>query len=130
MERNESESLGKLVFVYNADSGLFNLLSDAVHRVASPSTYPCQLCAVTHAFTGMRSEWKDFIDSFSLPVEFLHRDELAEQYGIHDISLPAVFTAMDDEIKLWIRADEINACRSLKDLMSLVSSRLASPVGL
>ena len=124
MKRNEAETLRKLIFVYNADSGLLSLLADAAHRVVRPSTYPCRLCAVTHAFTGMQTEWKDFIHSLEYPAEFLHRDELAEQYGIDDVSLPAVFAAMDDGISLWINAEDINACQSLKDLMSLVCGRL------
>lgn len=128
MERIELESLEKLIFVYNADSGLFNLLSDAAHRVVRPSTYPCKLCAVTFSFTGMRSEWKDFIQSLGYPTEFLHRDELAKKHAITDVTLPAIFAETEKGLQVWITADEINACKSLKDLMSMVSSRLAPQV--
>lgn len=114
----------KLIFVYNADSGLFNLLADAAHRVVRPSTYPCKLCAVTYTFTGMRSEWRDFIQLLGFPVEFLHRDELAEIYGIVDVPLPAVFVNGEDRTRLWISAADINGCRSLEDLKLLVSERI------
>jgi hypothetical protein len=40
-----------LVFVYNADSGVFNTLSDIAHKIFSPETYACNLCALTpHEF--------------------------------------------------------------------------------
>ncbi len=87
MEGGTAQLDMKLLFVYNADSGLFNLLADAAHRVVHPSTYPCRLCAVTYSFTGMRSEWRDFIQSLDHPVEFLHRDELTTHYGIADVPL-------------------------------------------
>ena len=35
-----------LVFVYNADSGVFNALADAAHKIFSPRTYACNLCAL------------------------------------------------------------------------------------
>ena len=113
-----------LVFVYNANSGLLNLLSDAAHRVFSPKTYPCRLCAITYSFDGMRREWKAFLRTLPLPVEFLHRDELAKKYGVAGIPLPAVFTHEEDCTELLIPADQINACHSLDELKSLVSKAL------
>lgn len=118
------ESFAKLLFVYNADSGLFNLLADAAHRVVRPSTYPCRLCAVTYTFTGMRSEWENFIQSLGHPIEFLHRDELAACYGITDVQLPAAFVNQGDRTRLWISAEDINGCRSLDELKLLVSERI------
>jgi hypothetical protein len=53
------------LFVYNADSGLFNLMSDIAHKVFAPATYPCNLCAFTHSPLGMRREWKSFLDSLA-----------------------------------------------------------------
>ena len=114
-----------LVFVYNANSGLLNLLADAAHRVISPKTYPCRLCAITYSFDGMRREWKAFLRTLPLPVEFLHRDELAEKYGVAGIRLPAVFIHEEDCTELLIPADRINGCHSLDELKSLVSEAIA-----
>lgn len=113
----------KLIFVYNADSGLFNLLADAAHRVVRPSTYPCKLCAVTYTFTGMRSEWREFVQLLDHPVEFLHRDELTTRYGIADVPVSAAFVNQGGRTRLWISAEDINGCRSLEDLKLLVSER-------
>ncbi len=43
-----------LVFVYNANSGLLNALLDMGHKVVSPRTYPCSLCALTYGSLGLR----------------------------------------------------------------------------
>ena len=37
-----------LILVYNADSGFFNALADSAHKLLSPSTYDCRLCALTY----------------------------------------------------------------------------------
>lgn len=79
-----------LLFVYNADSGLLHELADYVHKMVSPQTYQCNLCAVTYSTTGMKKEWKPFITSLGVPVEFLHRDEFLDTYSIK-AHFPAVF---------------------------------------
>ena len=113
-----------LVFVYNADSGLLNLLIDAAHRVVSPKTYLCRLCAITFSFEGMRREWKQFVAELGRPAEFLHRDELKERHGIEGIALPAVFLRNGDKLTQWIDADAINRCKSVDDLEDLITSEL------
>ncbi len=113
-----------LVFVYNADSGLVNTLLDIGHKIVSPSTYACNLCALTHSTFSMRDEWKRFVDSLGAPIEFLHRDELTKQHGIHDAALPAIFQKTDSGLQEWIGQGEINRCQSLEELKQLVEAKL------
>lgn len=113
-----------LVFVYNADSGIFTGLLDWAHKILSPQTYACNLCAITYDNLGMRREWRDFLKRLPVPVEFLHRDELRARYGIADADLPAVYRRQGDRLERWISAAEINACRSLEALQELISSRV------
>lgn len=58
----------RVVFVYNADGGVFNGLRDVWHRVTSPSTYPSALCKVTYGVTGMDRRWRQFTASLELRV--------------------------------------------------------------
>lgn len=51
----------QLVFVYNADSGLFNTVTDIAHKIISPSTYSCQLCTLTHSYFSVKKDWTDFL---------------------------------------------------------------------
>jgi hypothetical protein len=111
---------GALVFVYNADSGVFNTLADVAHKIFSPQTYACNLCALTHSTFGMRDEWKQFLDGLDRPLEFLHADELAARYGLSGVPLPAIFRREGESLKVLADADAVNACRTLDDLKRLV----------
>ncbi|BAV32896.1 hypothetical protein SCL_0574 [Sulfuricaulis limicola] len=113
-----------LVFVYNADSGFVSTLLDIGHKIVSPQTYACNLCAITHSTFSMRDEWKNFVAGLGVPVEFLHRDELVERHGLRDVKLPAIFLKMEDGLKPWISREEIDRCRSLGELKRLVEQKL------
>lgn len=113
----------KLIFVYNADSGLFNTVTDIAHKIFSPSTYNCQLCAITHSVLSMREEWKSFIASIDCELEFLHRDEWVNQYPDLTYDLPAIFYRKNS-VKLLISAEEIRCCESIDDLKSLINNKL------
>ena len=111
-----------LVFVYNAASGLFNAVADVAHKLFSPETYACNLCALTHTTFGMRGEWKQFLNGLGRPLEFLHADELGSLYGVRGVALPAVFEKRAGRLELLIGADRINGCRTTEDLKRLVES--------
>ena len=115
-----------LVFAYNADSGLFNALADAAHKLISPRTYPCRLCALTHTATGMRADWRRFLDGLGRPLEFLHADELRARHGAAPAALPAVFEREGGALKVLLGAEAINACRSLDDLKRLLLEALGA----
>jgi hypothetical protein len=120
MENNSRHARPALVFVYNADSGVFNTLADVAHKIFSPQTYGCNLCALTHTAVGMRREWKRFLDGLDAPLEFLHADELRARYGVEGVPLPAIFKGDGERLEVAVGADSINACRTLDDLKSLI----------
>ena len=120
VERQSRRQRPALVFVYNADSGVFNALADAAHKIFSPQTYQCNLCALTHSAVGMRKEWKEFLNSLGVPLEFLHADELKARYNVAGVPLPAVFEKDGDEMKVLAGVDAINACRTMDDLKRLI----------
>lgn len=112
-----------LVFVYNADSGPLNALLDFGHKLVSPSTYPCSLCALTYGPFGMKREWRAFTQELGLPLEFLHADELRTRYGAQQAALPAVFLKGEGLEPLLTRPD-LDRCRTLDDLKALVTQTL------
>jgi hypothetical protein len=123
MENKSQGGRAALVFVYNADSGLFNALADAAHKIFSPRTYQCNLCALTHTAVGMRGEWRRFLDGLDSRPEFLHADELRERYGVAGVPLPAVFIRKGENVEVLAGADSINACGTLDELKRLILSR-------
>ena len=114
----------RLLFVYNADSGVLNALKDLVHKNVSPKTYQCNLCALTFINVGMRGDWEEFIDGLGYPVEFLHRDELRGRAGVDDVCLPAVLRKDPVGASVLIPAEEINDLSTLDELKGLVSIRV------
>lgn len=124
MEKRGNTSKPALVFVYNAESGLFNAAFDAAHKIFSPATYQCNLCALTHSTLGMRRSWKRFLETLDRPLEFLHADELKSLYGISGIPLPAVFSKEGQEPELLLSAGSINACGTIDELKRLVEDKL------
>lgn len=114
-----------LLFVYNADSGLFNTLTDIAHKVFSPETYECNLCAITYGNFGIRTEWKEFLESLEIPLEFLHRDEFKKRYGGMDVELPAILMQSAAGPQTFINSAEINSCSSIEELKKLIKERLS-----
>jgi hypothetical protein len=114
----------KIVFVYNADSGVFNLLTDIAHKMFSPTTYACNLCAITHSNFGMRREWKEYLDSLPHPLEFLHADEFRSKYKLEKTRLPAIFIEENGALKQIASAAQINASKSIAELNSLINNGL------
>ncbi|MBJ6110230.1 hypothetical protein JAO73_14500 [Hymenobacter sp. BT523] len=116
----------RLLFVYNADTGLLPGLKDAFHKILSPATYPCALCAVTYGATSMRPEWRAFIKSLPVPVQFLHRDEFGRafpQWRGH--RLPAAFAVAETgELQPFMTAEDM-AGADLNGLMQQVREKLA-----
>lgn len=114
----------KLVFVYNADSGMFNTLTDIAHKVFSPQTYECNLCAISHSYLSERSEWKKFIEQLEVECEFLHRDEFLKKYNSDENDFPMIFELLGDNLKLQLSAEKINACKSMDDLKTAINNAI------
>ncbi len=125
MKNSETE----LILVYNADSGLFNQIKDGLHKFVALSTYQCNLCALTFGKVRMKNEWKTFIENLEIPAKFLHRDEFLRMLKTHphiikDVKFPAVFLRKGEKISLFITANEINECKTMEDLMNLITKEL------
>ena len=125
----KSEMECELILVYNADSGIANLLKDAFHRTFFPSTYQCNLCALTYGRFSIKNEWLSFIEQLQIPYEFLHRDEFYQKIEAHpghldDIEFPAIFLNEDGKIQILVNHEEINSCETLDQLMSLITKKL------
>ena len=114
-----------IVFVYNADSGLFSTLTDTAHKLFSPETYECNLCAMTFSGLGMKKEWKEFLDTIDIPLEFLHRDELKKKYGT-EVELPAIFLKSGKDLNLIIDAGSINKCKDINELKQIINEKFLS----
>ncbi len=112
----------QLIFVYNANSDLFSSVTDFAHKILSPSTYQCHLCALTYGNILIKQEWKSFIESLPIETVFLHKNEFEKEYLVQP-ALPAVFLSTNGAIKEIIRKQEIESCHSLEELKKLITDK-------
>lgn len=111
----------QLIFVYNADSSLFSQMTDYVHKIVSPDTYQCRLCALTYDNLGMKRTWKTFIESLHTDVVFLHKDEFHKQFKDNTHNLPAVFERSEDNtVTRLISKETLETMNTLDDLIEHV----------
>ncbi len=114
-----------LIFVYNADGGPLNALRDMVHKVVSPATYPCSLCALTYGSFAMRREWRTFLDSLSCAKLFLYRDEVRDVLHMDDLALPVILLARGPgQPEVLVDTDELNGLSDCDSLIAFVEQRL------
>ena len=118
----------QLIFVYNADSGLFNTVTDIAHKIFSPQTYSCGLCALTHSYFSMRDEWKSFIESLGVDCQFMHRDEFVKAYELDNQDWPAVYVKKAGQLKVCLGPDDINTCNELEELKTLIQGNCLAQV--
>ncbi len=113
----------ELIFVYNANSDLFSIVSDFTHKILSPATYNCNLCALTYGNFTIKKDWKSFIENLLIKPIFLHKDEFVKKYKIEP-ALPAVFMIKNGDIKEIISNHEIEICQSLEELKKIVKNKI------
>lgn len=116
----------QLIFVYNANSGRINLYKDIAHKIFSPQTYPCSLCAITHGVFSENTRWKEFREQSGLEMEFLHTDEFQEKYRskwLQKFDFPVILNDNDGELEVFISQEELNAMENAEELIAIVKER-------
>ena len=112
----------KLIFVYNADSGLMNTLLDIGHKALNPETYQCNLCSLTHGIISEHQEWKKFRQKSAVEMRFLHRDEFEREYH-KKLDYPVVLRE-DNDLEVLISQTELNEISTLDNLIQKVNHLL------
>lgn len=114
----ESAPIDALVIIYQADGGRWNALLDSAHKLLSPSTYACDLCALTHGLAGAHSAWRDFEARCPVPIEIHHRDDgLARFPHLTRADLPTILRRRGVEVEVALGPDDFTAL----DLTSLIA---------
>lgn len=115
----------RMIFVYNADSGLLNAVKDAVWKVVRPATYPCSLCALTYGWVSMHQAWRRFLERLPHTKVFHHKDDFATAFPGVAVALPAILLAeADARPRVLVSAAELDALPDLDALIALVAARL------
>ena len=119
------DNRGALVFVYNAEAGLFHALADTAHKLLRPDTYACRLCAVTHGLTGEKRAWRAYLHGLGRPLRFHHRGDFrAAHPDWRREPLPAIFLDEHGALTPLLSAAEIAACDDLGALTAALDRAL------
>lgn len=117
----------RLVFVYNANSGLGNALLDSIHKTLDPNSYRCNLCAITYGFFSEHRKWKEFRKGSGPEMEFLHRDEFKQRYpeeNRNKQAFPQVYSLKEGRLQSFLQKVEIDGMKTEEDLILVIRARL------
>ena len=117
------EDESELIFIYNAKSGIVNEFLDIAHKIISPSTYNCNLCALSYGNFSMKKKWSDYISSLPVKSTFTYKDKVSE-YGYNNIELPSIIFRNGSRSKVIISSEEINKLKKIDQLINILSDRL------
>ena len=117
---------GTLIFVYNAEEGLFAALGDAIHKAVSPETYSCSLCAISYGAVSMRPEWRAHLRSLPYATRFHHRPDFRRAYpALAGLPLPAILLEEGSGPRVLLDAGALNGLQDVKELIAALDSALA-----
>ncbi|GLI54497.1 hypothetical protein PM10SUCC1_00120 [Propionigenium maris DSM 9537] len=110
----------KLIFVYNADSGMINTLLDIGHKIVNPETYTCNLCKLTYDTFKENAKWKKFREDSVYEMEFFHRDEFEGRYKVK-FEYPVVLREDNGNLEEAISKSLLESFKSLDELIDSIS---------
>ena len=117
------ENESGLIFIYNAKSGIVNEFLDFSHKIVSPSTYNCNLCAISYGNFLMKKKWSNYISSLPVKSTFTYKDKVSE-YGYDNIELPSIIFRNDSRSGVIISNDKINNLKNIEQLIELLNEKL------
>lgn len=129
MHKNGSTN-EKLIFIYNADSGLRNLILDGAHKILSPATYACKLCDITFGAFTENKTWKKFrlqLEADNIELEFLHKDEFAKVYRSkfgYKFTFPIVLIETSNDLEIFLNSNELNQLENAEGLIAVLEERM------
>src|SRR5690606_27080422 len=116
----------KLIFIYNANSGKLNSVIDSAHKILSPQTYNCNLCALTFNTFSENRQWRKFRETTNIKMDFLHMDEFKKNYASkfgYKFTFPIVLIESNNELEVFITTDKINELKSVEELVGEIISK-------
>ncbi len=111
----------KLIFVYNANSGKLTAAFHVAHKIISPSTYACNLCALTYGTFTERDVWKKFREESDTELVFYHKDEFEHEFK-KTFTYPIVLKEENRELTEYISTNKINAINDVEELIAQLKS--------
>ncbi len=110
------------MFVYNAENGLAHKAFDFLHKIVSPATYRCSLCAITYGNFRMKKDWRQFVEELPYQVVFRYKNDFMKEYP-RQKDFPSVYFFTGNSLRQLISAGEMEGIE-LEELKGLIQKRL------
>lgn len=106
----------ELLFIYNAEKDLIGGLVDYAHKLFMPSTYKCNLCALTHHNFGQRKSWKSFVGNTDLDFTFYYINEFEKKFN-ESHHYPVVLMRENGENRVVLNHLELGELLTIEDFI-------------
>ncbi|WP_216746062.1 GTPase [Paucihalobacter ruber] len=110
----------ELMMVYNAKSGLKNAVLDSLHKMLSPSTYQCDLCALTYGNFTEKAVWKEFKEKSKFEIRFYHIDEFEAKFGKQNYIYPVALRYDNQSFETVISHQAFKTFKNTEELITHV----------
>ncbi|NND62614.1 MAG: GTPase [Flavobacteriaceae bacterium] len=118
----------KLIFVYNANSGPIDKLIDGAHKIVSPKTYDCHLCAITFGAFTEDDLWKSYREHSPNELHFYHKDEFEKEFRskwLPKYDYPVILTEAENNLEVFLPKSELTTIENSEALIEAINERAA-----
>lgn len=116
--------MAKIIGIYNAKGGIMHGAFDFLHKSFSPSTYKCELCAITYGATGMKKTWRSFLESLDSDFVFYHKNDMPKYLQKYATNLPIMLLEKKHSISTLLTKQEMQNVENIQELMNVVTEKL------
>ena len=115
----------ELIIIYNVKSGFVNEMIDFAHKIVSPKTYECNLCAISYNTFTKKKRWSDYINSLPIKSVFTYKNKVSSlDKELSNLEFPTILFRNGVELNEIISRNEINSINNINQLISLLNERL------
>lgn len=113
------------LFVYNAKSDFWSKKIDFAHKIISPNTYACSLCALTHGNFGETNTWKLFKKEAKFNMEFFYKNDFINLYTTNIKNFPVIIEKHSTTSSLSVLIDhkELSKLKTVEELIAAIKSK-------
>ncbi len=115
--------MNKLLFVYNANSGIGNMAMDIAHKLFSPETYACNLCTITFDTFSENKTWKQFREQSDIDMSFFHIDEFELKHMNQKFDYPIILKQTNTKLHSFLSKECIDKLTSVEALITAIETK-------
>lgn len=108
----------KLIFVYNAKSGIASGVKDSIQKIKTGKS-GCSLCTATWSAFNVKPSWTEKEKKIKIPFVYYHKDDMPE--GLvnflksNDLDLPSVLIQEDENFSEIVPKEKLDRCEGNDD---------------